>query len=110
MRASDNVLNKLLTMSEIKQDKLEEIKEALIFFAIQFKDDLTVEQAAIYLSKSIRHIYKLTSRGLIRSFKPDGSKTIYFKKSDLLDYTLSNERISQKDLEDTVNQANNYNY
>lgn len=46
---------------------------------------MTVDEAAEFLGLSKSHIYKLTSSGRLRHYKP-GGKTLYFLREDLLAY------------------------
>jgi len=51
---------------------------------------LTVEEAARFLHISKSHLYKLTSSGKVKHYKP-GGKNLYFIKSDLMEYVLSGD-------------------
>jgi len=44
------------------------------------------------------YIYKLSSKGVLPVYKPLG-KTIFFRKSEIEDFLLSNRNNSKKDLE-----------
>ena len=46
------------------------------------KDTLTLEEASAYSGISKSYLYKLTSRGVIPHYKPEG-KTIYFDRVEL---------------------------
>jgi len=46
---------------------------------------LNIEQAADFLDISKSHLYKLTSRGAIPHYKPNG-KRLYFFEQDLIAY------------------------
>jgi excisionase family DNA binding protein len=50
---------------------------------------MNLETAAVYLSVSKSHLYKLTSTGQIAHFKPQG-KLIYFLKSELDTWVMRN--------------------
>lgn len=51
---------------------------------------LSSTEAASYLRVSKSYLYRLTSTGKIRHFKPSG-KTVYFRQSDLDEYIMSFE-------------------
>lgn len=74
-------------MSELEaiNKRIDELKLATI---IQFKDVLTVEEAAMYTGMSKRTLYDYTSRGQIPCYKSRGGKTTYFKKEDLISWML----------------------
>lgn len=64
------------------------------------KPVLSFEEACLYTGLSKSWMYKLTSRGDIAHYKPDGKK-IYFKTAELENWLLrnkvsSNEEISRK--------------
>ncbi|MCC5906014.1 MAG: helix-turn-helix domain-containing protein [Balneolaceae bacterium] len=56
-----------------------------------YQKPLNMEEAADFLDISKSHLYKLTSRGEIRHYKPTG-KRIYFFPKDLIEY-LKNGRV-----------------
>ncbi|MBK8944175.1 MAG: helix-turn-helix domain-containing protein [Ignavibacteriae bacterium] len=60
---------------------------------------LTFKQAVSYLDISESYLYKLTHQKQISYFKP-GGKLIYFVKSDLDAWALSNKISSQNELAD----------
>lgn len=59
---------------------------------------LTVEKAADYLDISKAHLYKLTSKGRIPHYKPNG-KRLYFYQSDLDDYIKAGRVKTNDELE-----------
>ena len=67
---------------------------------------ITLKEACKYLGISPSHMYKLTSRKIIRHFKPNG-KMIYFYTEDLKKYIETCEVISNVQVENIVN--NKYN-
>ncbi|MGU3375221.1 helix-turn-helix domain-containing protein [Chryseobacterium sp. M5A1_1a] len=67
---------------------------------------LNFKQAAEFLSISLSALYKITHKKAITFYKPNG-KLIYFKKSDLIKWMLSNEQKSQAEYaEDYLNTLN----
>ena len=66
--------------------KLDRIEELL---TDQSSKPLTFREAYNYLSVSSSYLYKLTSTGQIRHYKPSG-KLIYFEKKDLDNWLLKN--------------------
>jgi len=66
--------------------KLERIEELLTNQAIK---PFTFREAYNYLGVSSSYLYKLTSTGQIRHYKPSG-KLIYFEKKDLDGWLLRN--------------------
>ena len=65
------------------------------------KDILSFREALGYLDVSKSFLYKLTSDRGIRFSKPNGGK-IYFRKSDLDAYMLSNEQKSKLEVEEVI--------
>lgn len=59
---------------------------------------LNVEEAARYLDLSPSYLYKLTSRGEIPHYKPNG-KRLYFLKSDLRKWILRGRVAPQEEIE-----------
>ena len=53
------------------------------------KDVLSFNEATKYLDLSCSYLYKLTSKGGIAHYKPEGKK-IYFLRTDLDNYLLRN--------------------
>lgn len=95
-----NVFLTQLSIPEVRQLLREEIKEALAQHSPSDQNEnkkiLNFEEACTYLSISKSHGYKLTSKGLIPHSKR--GKRIYFKKSDLETYLLSNKVTTVADL------------
>ena len=54
------------------------------------KDVLTLKEACEYLGISESHMYKYTMNNAITCFRPNGKK-IYFKRSDLDNWMLTNK-------------------
>ncbi len=80
---------------------LYQIKEILERQNLANKDILNFEEALSYLKVSKSFLYKMTSKGEITHYKPNG-KLIYFKRSDLDDWMLRNEVSGVGVLEDEI--------
>lgn len=78
--------------------KLESIEKMLTEQNILRKDVLTFIETAIYLGVSHSHLYKMTSTGVIPSYKPNGKK-LYFNRRELDSWLLSNKQYSQDEIE-----------
>jgi excisionase family DNA binding protein len=78
--------------------KLESIEQMLTEQNILRKDVLTFNETAIYLGVSHSHLYKMTSTGVIPSYKPNGKK-LYFNRHELDAWLLSNKQYSQDEIE-----------
>ena len=79
-------------------EKLESIEKMLIEQNMLRKEVLNFNETAIYLGVSHSHLYKMTSTGGIPSYKPNGKK-LYFSRTELDAWLLSNRRQSQKEVE-----------
>jgi len=70
---------------------------------------LSFKEACKYLNLSASYLYKLTSLRRIPHYKPNGKK-IYFKRSDLQDWLLSNrvktDAELQQQAEEILNKKN----
>ncbi len=84
--------------------KLDSIEKMLTEQNMLKKEVLTFNEAAIYLEVSHSHLYKMTSTGVIPSYKPNGKK-LYFNRKELDSWLLSNRQSSQEEIEQ---QAANY--
>ncbi|QIJ90173.1 hypothetical protein C7H62_2365 [Mesoflavibacter sp. HG96] len=78
-----------------------EIKNILEKQNLVSKDILNFDEALSYLKVSKSFLYKMTSKGEITYYKPNG-KLIYFKRTDLDDWMLRNEVSGTNELEDEV--------
>lgn len=65
------------------------------------KQILSFKEATLYLGLSSSTLYKKTSARTINFFKPNNGK-IYFKKSDLDTWILSNEHKSIENFENEI--------
>ena len=63
------------------------------------KEYLTITEAADYLSVSISHIYKLTSKREFPVYKPNG-KTVYIKRDDLNGWINRTKVLSKEEIEE----------
>ncbi len=84
--------------------KLNSIEKMLTEQNMLRKEVLTFNEAAIYLDVSHSHLYKMTSTGVIPSYKPNGKK-LYFNRAELDSWLLSNKQLSQEEI---GQQAANY--
>ncbi|MDD2910165.1 MAG: helix-turn-helix domain-containing protein [Petrimonas sp.] len=84
--------------------KLDSIEKMLTEQNMLKKEVLTFYEAAIYLEVSHSHLYKMTSTGIVPSYKPNGKK-LYFDRKELDSWLLSNRQSSQEEIEQ---QAANY--
>ena len=74
----------------LTQRQLEELANMIaIRVAINTKDILTSDEAAIYMGISKSYLYKLTMRREIPHYKPMG-KMCYFNRAELLDWLQMN--------------------
>lgn len=89
------------TILIMKTQILIDIKNILEKQNLVSKDILNFEEALSYLKVSKSFLYKLTSKGEITYYKPNG-KLIYFKRSDLDDWMLRNEVSATNELEDEI--------
>ena len=68
------------------------------------KEVLTTDEAARYMGIKISHLYKLTMRGEIPHYKPNG-KMCYFKRTELEQWLTANPVATAEDI---ATQANSY--
>lgn len=80
-------------MTHIEQ-KLDRIEKLLL----NKKTVLDIDELARYANLSTSYLYKLTSTGEIPFYKPRGKK-IYFKKSEIDDWLLSNKHQCQNEID-----------
>jgi len=84
---ADAILEKLNNLQQILQ---------------QDEKPLSFIEACNYLDVSKSHCYKLTHKGLISHFKPNGKK-LYFLKSDLNKYMLRHRRKAENEIDQEAN-------
>lgn len=63
------------------------------------KEYLDVQETCFFLGISKSHLYKLNYRKVIPFFKPSGSKKVYYKKADLVEYLTKNRFMSKSEME-----------
>lgn len=91
-------------MDSLVLEKLNSIEKMLIEQNMLKKEVLTFSEAAIYIEVSHSHLYKMTSTGVVPSYKPNGKK-LYFNRKELDNWLLSNKQFSHEEIEQ---QAANY--
>ncbi|MGR3809088.1 helix-turn-helix transcriptional regulator [Jiulongibacter sp. NS-SX5] len=79
-------------------DRLNRLEELIKEQSLSQKEVLNFTEATIYLELSASHLYKLTSSGTIPFYKPNGKK-IYFKRSELNEWLLSNRQQTTTEIE-----------
>ncbi len=93
-------------MNDEIKSVLEDIKDILQKQNIFKKEILTLDEAVEYMGVSKSFLYKLTSKGKISHFKPNG-KRVFFKRADLNDWMLTNKSETIDELESqTLNYLN----
>lgn len=65
---------------------------------LQQKTVLNFEEAAKFLSFSKSYLYKLTHKGIVPHYKPNG-KHIYFNRLELEQWLQTNKVLSQDEIE-----------
>jgi len=85
-------------MDSIVLKKLESIEKMLYEQTMLKKEVLNFNETAIYLEVSHSHLYKLTSMGIIPSYKPNGKK-LYFDRKELDTWLLSNKHYSNEEID-----------
>lgn len=76
---------------------LNEIKQFMSQQAVLKKDILNVKEAALYAGVSTSYLYKLTSKRSISFHRPE-SKLIYFSRTELDNWLLSNRQATTREL------------
>lgn len=82
-------IQKIIDSNNIKNDK-------------EFYD---IQDVCFILGLSKSTVYKKNANRFIPSFKPNGSKKVYFLKKDVSDYLHENRFMSQQEI---LQQSNNY--
>ena len=83
-------------LSEIRS-----LKTELSINNLANKEMMTLKDTSIFTGLSESSLYKLTASKAIKFYKPNGKK-IYFKRTDLDEFLLSNRILSNEDIEDEV--------
>lgn len=91
-------------MDDLILQKLNSIEKMLTEQNMLKKEVLNFKETMAYLEISDSHLYKLTSAGIIPSYKPNGKK-LYFKRQEIDAWLLSNKQVSNDEIE---HQANEY--
>lgn len=91
-------------MDSVLLEKLENIERMLTEQTMLKKDVLNFNEASAYIEVSKSHMYKLTSAGIIPSYKPNGKK-LYFRRIELDEWLLTNKQLSREEIE---REASNY--
>lgn len=81
---------------EMLISRFEKLEKRLEEIYAMSKEALTFKQATQFLRISASQLYKLTCKRIIPAFKP-GGKILYFKRSDLENWMLSNRRKTTKE-------------
>lgn len=76
---------------------LEKVYEKVTELETSNREVLTSKQAAKYLGVSMSNLYKLTSSGRIKYYK--NAKFIYFKRTELNSWMLSNPVKTNSEIE-----------
>lgn len=76
-------------MSHLIEQQITEIKKFIQEQIVLQKDILTLDEAAVYLGISKSYLYKLSSSRKITHYKP-GNKMIYFEKTELKRWMMTN--------------------
>ncbi len=69
---------------------------------IATKEVLTADEAARYMGVKVNYLYKLTHRGEIAHYKPNG-KMVYFKRTEIEAWLTSNRVSTSAELSDKAN-------
>jgi len=80
-----------------QQETINNILNDMRNFMLSRKNILTVGELESYTGFSKSYIYKLTMDRMIPYYKRDGGKTLFFKRSEIDDWLLSN-RVTTRDL------------
>lgn len=80
------------------EEKLTNIERKLDIQAQEAKNILTLEEVAEYTHLSKSYVYKLTSKGDIPYYKPNG-KQLYFKRTEIDEWLLTNRNKTNQEIE-----------
>ena len=80
------------------EERLANIERKLDIQAQEAKKILTLEEVAEYTHLSKSYIYKLTSKGDIPYYKPNG-KQLYFKRTEIDEWLLTNRNKTNQEIE-----------
>ena len=85
-------------------ERLIKIEKLLNEQSLNSKDIFCFDEASNFLDLSKSYLYKLTSRGEISFFRPNGKK-IYFDRKELLEWVRRNRASSNHELLLKTNQS-----
>ena len=80
------------------EERLANIERKLDIQAQEAKNILTLEEVAEYTHLSKNYVYKLTSKGDIPYYKPNG-KQLYFKRTEIDEWLLTNRNKTNQEIE-----------
>ena len=80
------------------EERLANIERKLDIQAQEAKNILTLEEVAEYTHLSKSYVYKLTSKGDIPYYKPNG-KQLYFKRTEIDEWLLTNRNKTNQEIE-----------
>lgn len=80
-----------------QKNVLERLEHLETLFLHQ-KEVLNFEETCQFLSLKKSYVYKLTHKGTLPHYKPNG-KNIYFNRKELESWLMSNKRLSQDEIE-----------
>ena len=80
------------------EERLANIERKLDIQVQEAKNILTLEEVAEYTHLSKSYIYKLTSKGDIPYYKPNG-KQLYFKRTEIDEWLLTNRNKTNQEIE-----------
>ena len=81
-----------------REERLENIERKLDIQVQEAKNILTLEEVAEYTHLSKSYVYKLTSKGDIPYYKPNG-KQLYFKRTEIDEWLLTNRNKTNQEIE-----------
>ncbi len=81
----------------------QKIKSHTTTFNLSTREILNVDETIVYLQLSRSCLYKKTSQKQIPYYKPPGCKQIYFRKTELEEWLLSNKIKTVAELETNTN-------
>lgn len=79
---------------QVLSDKLDEIRDITL---IASKEVLSIEEAVLFTTYSLRYLYRMTSERKIPHFKRGGK--LFFKKSELEHWMLSRKVLTNEEIE-----------
>ena len=80
------------------EERLANSERKLDIQAQEAKNILTLEEVAEYTHLSKSYVYKLTSKGDIPYYKPNG-KQLYFKRTEIDEWLLTNRNKTNQEIE-----------